>query len=214
MKINKAFKTVLLGIIIAIPTLLTSCGSSKSTASAPTKNDPTQPSMVDGERVITTFCIDQSYDKPGEYMAGLGIVEDCPDRSRALLDANRIAIADIASRYIGMIRNVIEDYTKDVNVPSGKKVYESELEGGADAIGTKVIEKYANTVCRQILQNSTGGFVGYVAVHVLLEDANKGLAEELEVRKVDYDKNKLMEKMNTRQATEARKRQSEMDALK
>lgn len=213
MKISKAFKIVLLGVIIA-PALLTSCRSSKSAASASAKNDPTQPRMVSGEQVITTFCIDQSYDKPGEYMAGLGIAEDCPDRSRALLDANRVAIADIASRYIGMIRNVIEDYTKDVNVPSGKKMYESELEGGADAIGTKVIEKYANTVCRQILQSSTGGYVGYVAVHVLLEDANKGLAEELEVRKVDFDKTKLMEKMNVHQATEARKRQSEMDVLK
>lgn len=213
MKISKAFKIVLLGVVIA-PALLTSCGSSKSATSASAKNDPTQPRMVSGEQALITFCIDEAYDKPGEYMAGLGIAEDRPDRSRAIVDANRVAIADIASRYIGMIRNVIEDYTKDVNVPSGKKMYESELEGGADAIGTKVIDRYANTVCRKISQSATGGYVGYVAVQVLLEDAKKGLAEELEVRKVDFDKNKLFEKVDARLATEAVKQRSEMDAMK
>lgn len=215
MKMKNIFKTVLLGIIMA-PTLLTSCGSSKSAntaGSVPASNDPTQPKMANGEQALITFCIDEAYDKPGEYMAGLGIAEDRPDRSRAIVDANRVAIADIASRYIGMIKNAIEDYTKDVNVPSGKKMYESELEGGAQAIGTKVINKYANAVCRKISQSATGGYVGYVAVHVLLEDAKKGLAEELEVRKVDFDKNKLNEKMDAQLATEAAKRQSEMDAM-
>lgn len=209
----KTFKTVLLGVIIA-PALLTSCGSSKSTVSASAHNDPAQPRMASGEQVLITFCMDEAYDKPGEYMAGLGIAEDRPDRSRAIVDANRVAIADIASRYVGMIKNAIEDYTKDVNVPSGKKMYESELEGGLQVIGSKVIEKYANAVCRKISQSATGGYVGYVAVHVMMEDAKKGLAEELEVRKVDFDKNKLNEKMDVQLNALAAKRQSELDSLK
>lgn len=211
------FKTVLMGVTIVTSTLLTSCGSSQSVntaGSAPLYNDPAQPKMASGEQALITFCIDETYDKPGEYMAGLGIAEDRPDRSRAIVDANWVAIADIASRYIGMIKNAIEDYTKDVNVPSGKKMYESELEGGARAIGTKVIDRYANAVCRKISQSATGGYVGYVAVHVLLEDAKKGLAEELEVRKVDFDKNKLFEKLDAQLATEAAKQRSEMDAMK
>lgn len=213
MKTNNVFKTVLLGVIIAAPALLTSCGGSKSSV-AGLNNDPTQPKMASGEQALITFCVDEAYDKPGEYMAGLGIAEDRPDRSRAIVDANRVAIADIASRYIGMIKNAIEDYTNDVNVPSGKKMYESKLEGGAKAIGTKVIDKYANVVCRKISQSATGGYVGYVAVQVLLEDAKKGLAEELEVRKVDYDKKKFFEKMEAELDAEAAKRQSELDALK
>ena len=178
------------------------------------QNDPTQPQMPAGEQVLVTFCEDEARDVPGEYMAGLGIAEDRPDRSRAILDANRVAIADIASRYVGMIKNAIEDYSKDVNVPSSKKMYESSLEGGAQAIGTKVIDKYAQVVCRKLSQSATGGYVGYVAVHVLLDDAKKGLAEELEVRKVDYDKQKFFEKIDAQLEEGARKQKEEMDAMK
>ena len=112
------------------------------------------------------------------------------------------------------ICNAIEDYSKDTNVPAGKKMYESSLEGGAKAIGTKVIDKYANAVCRKFTQSATGGYVGYVAVHVLLEDAKKGLAEELEVRKVDYDKKKFFEKMDQELAASAAKQKEEVDAMK
>lgn len=170
------------------------------------------PSLPNNEVELITFCIDDAYDKPGVYMAGLGIAEDRPDRSRAIVDANRVAIADIASRYIGIIKNAIEDYTKDTNVPSGKKMYESSLEGGASAIGTKVIEKYANTVCRKFTQSATGGYVGYVAVHVMLDDAKKGVAEELEVRKVDYDKKKFFEKMDQELAESAARQKKEIEA--
>jgi hypothetical protein len=169
--------------------------------------------MVQGEQLMTIFCKEEAKDKPGEYMGGLGLVEDRPDRSRAILDANREAIADIATRYIGMIKNAIEDYSKDTNVPSGKKMYESQLEGGAAAIGTKVIEKYANVVCREVAQSATGGWVGYVAVHVPLQDAAKGIADELEVRKVDYDKKKFFEKMDTEIEKQAAARKSELEAM-
>lgn len=183
-------------------------------AQEPTVSTPATPKLPNGEVELTTFCIDDAYDKPGEYMAGLGIAEDRPDRARAITDANRVAIADIASRYVGMIKNALEDYSKDTNVPAGKKMYESSLEGGAQAIGTKVIDKYANAVCRKFTQSATGGYVGYVAVHILLEDAKKGLAEELEVRKVDYDKKKFFEKMDQELAAGAAKQKEEVDAMK
>jgi len=164
------------------------------------------------EQRVIIYCMKEAFDKPGETMGGLGVVEDRPDRSRAIIDANRVAIADIASRYIGMIKNGIEDYSKDVNVPSGKKFYESELEGGAAAIGTKVIEKYANVVCREVSQNSVGAWIGYVAVEVLLQDARKGLADELEVRKVDYDKKKFFEKLDAEIEAQAAKRKAELES--
>jgi hypothetical protein len=169
--------------------------------------------MVSGENPIIIFCKDDAFDKPGEYMGGLGVVEDRPDRTRAIVDANRAAIADIASRYIGMIKNAIDDYSKDVNVPSGKKMYESLLEGGAAVIGSKVINKYANVACREVSQSSTGSWVGYVAVRVLLQEANKGLADELEALKVDYDKQKFFEKMDAELEKEAIKRKTELDAM-
>ena len=61
--------------------------------------------LPNGEVKLTTFCVDQSYDKPGEYLAGLGIAEGCEDREDAIVKANQIAISDITSRYIGVIKN-------------------------------------------------------------------------------------------------------------
>ena len=212
-------KFVSAGFLFTAILLCTSSGSSKQAAVSPAPapvtvpQDRTQAIMPNGEQVLLTFCMDEAYDKPGEYMAGLGIAEDRPDRSHAITDANRVAIADIASRYVGMLKNAIEDYSKDVNVPNDKKMYESSLEGGAQVIGTKVINKYANVVCRKIAQSATGGYVGYVAVHVLLEDAKKGLAEELEVRKVDYDKKKFFEKMDAELEKEAARQKAEIDAM-
>ena len=57
-----------------------------------TVSTPTTPKLPNGEVELITFCIDDAYDKPGEYMAGLGIAEDRPDRARAITDANRVAI--------------------------------------------------------------------------------------------------------------------------
>jgi hypothetical protein len=169
--------------------------------------------MAAGEQRTIVFCMDEAFDRPGEYMGGLGVVEGRPDRTHAILDANRAAIADIATRYIGMIKNAIEDYSKDVSVPSGKKMYESTMEGGAASIGTKVIDKYANAVCREVSQAETGGWVGYVAVHVMLQDAQRGLADELEVRKVDYDKKKFFEKMDAELEKASAKRKAELEAM-
>ena len=147
--------------------------------------------LPNGEKQLTTFCVDQSYDKPGEYLAGLGIAEGCQDREDAIIKANQIAISDITSRYVGVIKNVITRYNKDTRIPAGKKISEKKLEGLSEVIGTNIVEKYSNTVCRQITQDATGAYTGYVAVHVLLDDLQKGLQEELDVRKVDYDADKL-----------------------
>ena len=147
--------------------------------------------LPNGEKQLTTFCVDQSYDKPGEYLAGLGIAEGCQDREDAIIKANQIAISDITSRYVGVVKNIITRYNKDTKIPAGKKISEKKLEGLSEVIGTNVVEKYSNTVCRQITQDATGAYTGYVAVHVLLDDLQKGLQEELDVRKVDYDADKL-----------------------
>lgn len=151
-----------------------------------------KPVLPNGEIRLTTFCIDESYDKPGEYLAGLGIAEGCEDREDAIIKANQNAISDITSRYVGVIKNVMTRYNKDTKVPTGKKISEKKLEGLSEVVGTNVIEKYSNAVCREITQDATGAYTGYVAVHVLLDDLKKGLQNELDVRKVDYDAEKFM----------------------
>lgn len=197
------FKTVLCGLAFGI-------ASCTKTVNVPS----TKPVLPNGEVELTTFCIDEAYDRPGEYMAGLGISEGHDRRNKAIVGANRVAITDIETRYIGVLKNVIEEYTKDTTIPSGQRIYEDKLEGGVEAIGTKIIEKHANAVCRKITQDATGAFVGYVAVHVDVEDLQKGLQEELDVRKVDYDAEKLMKKHKAALSDSSSKKQKELDTWK
>ena len=179
------FKMVLCGLTFS----MVSC---TKTVNVPSSNVV----LPNGEVKLTTFCVEQSFDKPGEYLAGLGIAEGCKDREEAIAKANKIAISDITSRYIGVIKNAITNYNKDTKVPSGKKISEGKLESFSVVVGESVVEKYANTVCREFAQDATGAYTGYVAVHVLLDDLKKGVQEELDVRKVDYDAEKFMKQHN------------------
>lgn len=165
-----------------------------------------------GQKIYTP-CIDESYDVEGEYMAGLGIAEGEAERGAGIANANRYAIADITSRYIGMIKNGVSQYAKNVNTRSGQKVKENELEGAAEAIGTKVIDKYANAVCRDFEQDNMGGYTCYVAVHVPLKEVINSTVDELGVIQTDLDRQKFREYMQAELDKQAAAAQAEKQQL-
>lgn len=158
-------------------------------------------------------CVEESYDKPGEYMAGLGIAENETERGAGMADANRYAIADIASKYIGMIKNGVSQYAKNVNTRSGQKIKENELEGAAEAIGTKLINKYANAVCRDMDQADDGTYTCYVAVQVPLKELLNETIDELGVIQTDLDRNKFRGYMQSELDKQAKAAQEEKDQL-
>ena len=140
-------------------------------------------------------CMEQSYDKTDEYMAGLGIAENEVERGPALTNANRYAIADITSRYIGVIKNGVSQYTKNANTRSGEKIKESELEGMAVAIGEKAVEKYAETVCHEFEEADDGTYTCYVAVHVPLREVINQVVEGQGVLQTDSDREQFRKYM-------------------
>lgn len=159
-------------------------------------------------------CIEESYDKTGEYMAGLGIAEGESERGAAKANANRYAIADISSRYIGMIKNGVSQYAKNVNTRSGNKVKENELEGAAEAIGTKLIDKYAENVCTSFEQDDFGGYTCYVAIHVPLKSVVDATIDELGVIQTDIDRaqfRKYMQAELDKQAAAAQAEKKELE---
>lgn len=158
-------------------------------------------------------CIEESYDKPGEYMAGLGVAENEIERGAGIINANRYAIAEIASKYIGMIKNGVSQYAKNVNTRSANKVKENELEGAAEAIGTKLIDKYANAVCRDAEQAVDGSYTCYVAVHVPLKDVVNATVDELGVIQTDLDRQKFREYMQAELDKQAAAAQAEKDEI-
>ena len=158
-------------------------------------------------------CVDESYDTD-EYMAGLGVAENEDERGAGIANANRYAIADITSRYIGMIKNGVSQYTKNVNTRSGQKVKENELEGAAEAIGTKMINKYAKAVCRDAELDKMGvKYTCYVAVHVPLKEVLTATVDELGVIQTDLDRQKFRDYMQAELDKQAAAAQAEKQQL-
>ena len=169
------------------------------------------------EQKLKMPCIEQSYDKHGEYMAGYGVAEDQIDRKDALNAANREAINDVATRYIGTITNAVSNYAKDVNTRGREKVKESELEGEATAVGKMAIEKYAEAVCREFGKANNGTFSGYVAVHVPVGKVLDELSNQMQVLQVDADRarfREFVEKELNKQAAEKEAEQQKLEELR
>lgn len=164
---------------------------------------------------LFTPCLEDSYDKPGEYMAGLGIVEGEDDRGLAAVKANHNAIENIASRYIGAIKNGMSLYYKDVTPRSRNKAKENENEGNVEAVGMKVIEKYANIVCGpKFEQDDFGGYTCYVAVRVPLKNVVNETIDELGIIQTDADRQRFRDYMNQeldKQAAAAQAEKKEID---
>lgn len=158
-------------------------------------------------------CIEEGYDKPGEYMAGYGVAENEEEKGPGIINANRYAIAEISSKYIGMIKNGVSQYAKNVNTRSGNKVKENELEGAAEAIGSKVIDKYANAICREAEWANDGLYTCYVAVHVPVKEVLNATVDEIGVIQTDLDRKKFREYMQAEIDKQAAAAQAEKEEV-
>lgn len=176
-----------------------------------------QESMVPGTQALIVFCADEGIDKAGEYMAGLGISEDQRDQKDALLSANQVALQDIITRFLGVIKNGAEFYNQETNDQRGEKIKESQLEGLAMTVGEKAINKYSNVVCRKIVSKNNGHGVlvygAYVAVHVPLKDVVDEVANNLAVQGVVRDKNKFRNSMLQQLEADQEKAKREQERL-
>lgn len=159
---------------------------------------------------VFTPCADESYDLSGEYMAALGIAENEVERGPAQINANRIALADIASRYLGMLQNGVSQYSKNNNTASGQKIKQNELEGEARVIGEKAINKYAEVVCREFGQAEDGTWTCYVAVHVPIKDVLNETVDQLGILETDFNRQQFRAFMEA----ELKKQADEKDAEK
>ncbi len=160
-----------------------------------------QEKMKEGNELLVTFCIDEAMDKEGEYLAGLGISSNQTDEKDALISANRVALSDISSRFLGVVQNAVSDYSKETNTRTGQQIKESQLEGLAMSVGENVVNKHANVVCRKVVSEAAGTYGCYVAVHVVIKDAVGNMLDELEKMAqeeniTDFNKYLFEKKMN------------------
>lgn len=149
-----------------------------------------------GFSVVDVPCQDEAYDKPGEYITGLGVANNRQDMNDAMSLATQNAQALIIAKYVGVIKNAIKRYNKDTTLPSGQRIPEALAEGGQRSVGMKVIEKFATTVCHRFVRENTGGWGCFVVIHIAEDKIKEAIKEDLAVRKVDYDADKFFKEMD------------------
>lgn len=128
---------------------------------------------------LYTHCYEESLDVRGESMGGFGIAEGHLDRATAKEEANKNAIDDIASRYVGVVNNGIQKYYASSKDSDGNKNYESELKAQTTVIGENVINKYAEQVCFKYEKDANGMYTCYVAVQIPLDILVEKTMEEM-----------------------------------
>lgn len=160
-----------------------------------TLKDQLTPVMPNGEQNLYLFCEEEGYDKPGEYMAGYGIYEGAEDRQEALLEANRIAVEELGTKFAGIINNAVSNYNKSTKTPSNKKISEKQREAITTSVAQVAVNKYGNVVCRKMSQAADGSYVGFVALHFMESDIDRAVTEQLQELKVDFDRDKFFQSM-------------------
>ena len=93
---------------------------------------------------------------------------------------------------------------------------ENQLEGLAQAVGEKAINKYAEVVCTKFEQDDMGTYTCYVAVHVPLKnvlDAFNEVVDELGVLQNDYDREKCRNWMEAELKQQAAAKEAEKKEL-
>ncbi len=160
-------------------------------------NAATTVKSIKGQSLVNTFCLGESMDKNGEYMAGLGISSGEMNEGDALLSANRLALSDISSRFLGVVKNGVEQYSRSTNTVQRNSVKQSQLEGLAMSYAEQAINKYAEKACLQMTQDDvTGNFGCYIALHVPVGKVIDDMTEQLEEESItDFNKYKFKEEM-------------------
>lgn len=157
---------------------------------------------------LASPCLDEALDTE-EYMGGWGVSYPEANEQMAMRAANKAALVDISSRYLGVIKNGVSEYLKETTTKSQTSSSEGDLEGMANAIGEKAINKYAQTACRRMTKNKKGAYVCYVAVHVPIDKVSEEIAKNMEQYQVLYDREKFQQFMERELAGQAQKQDAQ-----
>ena len=170
-----------------------------------------QESLMSGDQTLVRFCYEESLDKPGEYMAGIGVSQPRKYERDAKQEANDIAIRDIASRFMGVIKHGTEYYSQSGVTPAGKDMDESNLESMTMNLVERTINDYANQVCYKAVQDQNEKIRYYLAIHIITNKAVDAVADRLENAQVLRDKQSFKKQLLEGLDAEARKKAEEQE---
>lgn len=159
------------------------------------KNAMTQV-MEGGVQLIYTPCMDEfiALNKVKGQMAAQGISSGQPTQEAAELNANRVGLSDLTTRLLGVIKNGVEQYSKDTSTPDKQRAVEAQLEGLAMSIGEKAINELFVVDCRQFGKDRYNNYICYEALYVPVAEVVDAIVDEA-VKKVDIDKAMFRKRM-------------------
>ena len=165
-----------------------------------------------GVQLIYTPCMDEfiELNKERGHMAAQGISTGQPTQEAAELNANRVGLSDITTRFLGVIKNGVEQYSKDSSLPASKRVVGAQLEGLAMSVGEKAINELFVVGCRKFGKDRYQQWNCYEALYVPVEEVVDAIAEEA-VKKLDVDKALFRKRMQAELDANAAKEKAALE---
>ncbi len=172
-----------------------------------------------GTRKLLIPCTKEALElEKNNQMAAQGMSTGKERQELALKDANRVAIAELMTRFVGVIKNGIEDYTKDTDTKNLSRVQEAQLEGLCINVCEKAINEYFKPACREFVQDKKGTYGCYVAIYVSTNKVLDEIDKALEVAEVDVDKamfrKRLQAELDAQSRKEQEAKQADLERLK
>lgn len=144
--------------------------------------------LESGVKLRITPCMDEfiALNKEPNQMAAQGISTSQDLQEEAELRSNEVALNDIKTRFLGVIKNGTEYYSKQSNTYGSNQAKESQLENLAISAGEKAINKMFIVGCRQFAQDKYGKWICYEALYVPTNKVIDAIVDE--VKDLDIDK--------------------------
>ena len=165
-----------------------------------------QERLEEGMKMLLIPCTEEMLQlENSETMAAQGIATGKKSEEDAMLDANRVALMDITTRFLGVLKNGIEQYGKDSRAKSGNRGTESQLEGLAVAVGEKEINKQFKVSCRKFTKDKVGNYNCYEALYVQTEKIVDAIIDAAEEEGIAIDKALFRNRMDAELDRQAEK---------
>ncbi|MFM7731322.1 MAG: hypothetical protein ACKO6L_09805, partial [Flavobacteriales bacterium] len=160
-------------------------------ASCDKKKDAVDNKKIDGEKLITEYCDQQSFPCTAEVFRASGTGESI-NREEAKRKARNNAQAVLASTIRTTIKTVSDNYSNSTEV--GKQ---EQFEAKTQTLTQKIVDEKlvgAITVCEKLTQMENGNYRSYMAIELTGKEVfsalNTGLSQD-QILKVDYDYEKF-----------------------
>lgn len=167
-----------------------------------------QAALESGAKKLLIPCMKEALELEANYqMAAQGMATGKNTQEDALLDANRVAGSELMTRFLGVIKNGIESYSKDSRTKNLSREQQSQLEGLCVAAGEKAINELMKPGCREFLHEKKGTYGCYVATYVPAKEVLNRVNDALAVAELDIDKAIMRNRLETELESQSQKAQ-------